>query len=133
MIPSNSAASWTPLVSVVAILSAKCFTSAAYNVECLLTAEVLPTPLRTVGIGMFVLCSRIGGVIVPFILLTGESWNKYPMMIFAALSVVSSLMLLPLPEMIGMPQPQTPDDIKKIRKISKERRNFKAKLPVSFV
>lgn len=81
---------------------------------------------RSVGIGLFVLCSRIGGVIVPFILLSGESWSKYPMMIFAALSVLASLMLLPLPEMMGMPQPQTPDDVKRIRKISRERKTSKA-------
>ncbi|XP_071845632.1 uncharacterized protein [Apostichopus japonicus] len=133
LLPTDDVPTWASVVSVVAILLAKCFTSAAYNVECLLTAEVLPTPLRSVGIGLFVLCSRIGGVIVPFVLISGESSSKYPMMIFAALSVIAVLMLLPLPEMIGMPQPQTPDDVKRIRKLSKERKTSKSQPPVSLV
>lgn len=55
------------------------------------------------------------------------------MMIFTALSVIAALMLLPLPEMIGMPQPQTPDDVKRIRKLSKERKTSKSQPPVSLV
>ena len=55
------------MVTVVLAMIGKFFNVLAFEVLFLFTAELIPTKVRTVGMGFCYCIGRIGGMIAPFI------------------------------------------------------------------
>lgn len=84
----------------------KFFISGSFSVIYTYTAELFPTSVRTIGLGLGSLGGGLGGVIAPFIL----ALQKPPVMIkwlpatiFSACSITVAFLLLLLPETMGEP------------------------------
>ncbi|XP_050728359.1 solute carrier family 22 member 3-like [Eriocheir sinensis] len=85
---------------------AKLFSTSALYVAYLMTPEVLPTPIRTSGMGTFVVFGMLGMVVAPHVLHSGlgEAGHYW---ILLALTGASALTMIPLPETLGLQLPQT--------------------------
>ena len=85
--------------------------SASFAVVYVYAAELFPTVIRNVGMGVATVASRVGGILCPFVVLMGEQSRSLPMFIFACMSLVAGLVGLKLPETKGRPMPETLEDL----------------------
>ena len=81
--------------------------AASFAIVFVYAAELLPTPLRSAGMGLCSLSARIGGVVAPMVVLLPGS---LPMMIFGTAALMAGLLILILPETLGKPLPGKVDD-----------------------
>lgn len=81
--------------------------TASFSIIYIYTAELYPTPLRSVGVGMCSMSSRIGGVIAPLIRILGRTWAPLPFIIYGLCSIAAGLLALLLPETKGCKLPET--------------------------
>ncbi|CAL1547500.1 unnamed protein product [Lymnaea stagnalis] len=99
------------LIKVFILLGKFCIT-ASYSIIYLMAAELFPTVVRNVGMGVASMSARIGGIFAPIILDLKDVWGPLPLLVFGTLSVVSGLLALFLPETSKRPLPQTLQDVK---------------------
>ena len=99
-------------LSASAMLGKFCI-SASFAVVYVYAAELFPTVIRNIGMGVATVASRIGGILCPFVVLMGEQSRSLPMFIFACMSIVAGLAGLKLPETKGRPMPETMEDLER--------------------
>ena len=100
-------------LSVSAMFGKFCI-SASFAVVYVYAAELFPTVIRNVGMGVATVASRVGGILCPFVVLMGEQSRSLPMFIFACMSLVAALVGLKLPETKGHPMPETMEDLERL-------------------
>ncbi|XP_067674641.1 organic cation transporter protein-like [Haliotis asinina] len=109
-------AKWTlVLLSLIGKMGA----SGAFATVYIYTAEVYPTPVRNVGLGAGSMCSRIGGVISPYIvdlgiLVEGGFGEALPLMVFGGAAVLAGVLTFFLPETLNQDLPETIEDAKNL-------------------
>ncbi|PIK53111.1 putative organic cation transporter protein, partial [Apostichopus japonicus] len=81
--------------------------SASFSLIYIYSAEVIPTPLRSVGVGMCSTAARVGGILAPLILLLDDVWEPLPLLIFGFSAVIGGILVLYLPETRGKMLPET--------------------------
>ncbi|KAJ8026748.1 Organic cation transporter protein [Holothuria leucospilota] len=81
--------------------------SASFSLVYIYAAEVIPTPLRSVGVGVCSTAARVGGILSPLILLLDEVWKPLPLIIFGSSAIIGGLLVLLLPESRGKMLPET--------------------------
>lgn len=81
--------------------------SASFSLVYIYAAEVIPTPLRSVGVGVCSTAARVGGILSPLILLLDEVWQPLPLIIFGSSAIIGGLLVLLLPESRGKMLPET--------------------------
>ncbi|XP_071840714.1 solute carrier family 22 member 13-like [Apostichopus japonicus] len=101
-------------------MGGKFFITMSYSIVYTWAAELMPTPLRSSGLGLFSLISRIGSIVAPLILLLEELWGSLPYLIFGSFALTAGLLCLLLPETKGKPLPSSVDDTKALYKKAKK-------------
>ncbi|XP_030850614.1 organic cation transporter protein isoform X1 [Strongylocentrotus purpuratus] len=96
--------------------------TASFSIIYIYTAELYPTPLRSVGIGMCSMSSRIGGIIAPLIRISGRSWRPLPFIIYGAASIAAGLLALLLPETKGRKLPETVEEGENFRNATSDKK-----------
>ncbi|CAG5130239.1 unnamed protein product [Candidula unifasciata] len=96
----------------VFVLLGKFSITASYSIIYLMAAELFPTVVRNIGMGVASMSARIGGIFAPFVLELKVVWGSYPLLVFGALSIIAGLLALFLPETSRQPLPQTLEDVK---------------------
>ncbi|XP_071818787.1 organic cation transporter protein-like isoform X2 [Apostichopus japonicus] len=81
--------------------------SATFGIIFVFTAELFPTPLRGVMLGLCSMTSRIGGMVCPLIFILAHRWPLLPLSLFTVASIVAAAITLLLPETKGVPLPET--------------------------
>ncbi|XP_071478126.1 organic cation transporter protein-like [Diadema antillarum] len=81
--------------------------SASFAIIYVYSAELFPTPVRSVGVGLCSMSARIAGILAPIILLLNETWEPLPVLIFGVASIAAGLLILLLPETLGEKLPET--------------------------
>ena len=76
--------------------------SAIFSILYISTAEIFPTRMRTLGLCLCSLLSRISTVISPYLVGLGKFAVFIPPMLFGGFSVLGALMYLLLPETQGI-------------------------------
>ncbi|XP_078577475.1 organic cation transporter protein-like isoform X1 [Branchiostoma floridae x Branchiostoma japonicum] len=97
------------MTTTLAMTGKFCIT-ASFAVVYVFSAEIFPTVVRQIGIGMSSMSARVGGVVAPFINLLGVYWTPMPYVIFGGTSVAAGLLALLLPETKGKALPATIED-----------------------
>ncbi|KAI6655272.1 Solute carrier family 22 member 5 [Oopsacas minuta] len=87
-------------------LSAKCFVSGTFLILYIYTLELLPTSVRTIGLGVCSVFARIGGISVPVVLAALPD-RIYVFLYFSVITLLAVLVLLLLPETRGIPMPDS--------------------------
>ncbi|KXJ26655.1 solute carrier family 22 member 15-like [Exaiptasia diaphana] len=98
------------LVNAIALLGKFCV-SAANALIYIYAAELFPTVIRNMAIGVFAVCIRLGAITAPFIVLLGNENKSIPMQVFSCITLLAAFLGLKLPETSGRPLPQTFEDL----------------------
>ncbi|XP_035669815.1 organic cation transporter protein-like [Branchiostoma floridae] len=85
------------LTTTLAMTGKFCIT-ATFGIVYIFSAEIFPTVVRQIGIGMASMSSRVGGIVAPFVNLTESYWAPLPYVIFGGTSILAGLLTLLLPE-----------------------------------
>ncbi|XP_062392046.1 organic cation/carnitine transporter 2 [Sardina pilchardus] len=81
--------------------------TAAFAIVYAVTAELYPTVLRNTALGACSMASRVGSISAPYFIYLGNYYRSLPYILMGALSVLSGLLSLLLPESLGMPLPES--------------------------
>lgn len=102
----------TPLIRIVLgrvfiAMAGKFFITMSFSIVYTWGTELLPTALRSSGMGLFSTSSRFGGIVAPLILILEEVWPSLPVLVFGSFSIAAGCLCLLLPETKGKPLPST--------------------------
>ncbi|XP_066104331.1 solute carrier family 22 member 2 isoform X2 [Saccopteryx bilineata] len=94
----------------------------AYEMVCLVNAELYPTFIRNLGVLVCSSMCDIGGIITPFLVyrLT-EVWHELPLVVFAVIGSVAGGLVLLLPETRGKTLPETVDEVENMQRSRKNK------------
>ncbi|PIK35471.1 putative organic cation transporter protein-like [Apostichopus japonicus] len=107
---------------LIVVMAGKFGITMSFSLVYTWAVELVPTSLRSIGLGVFSLTSRIGSVIAPLILLLEDVWIGLPYFIFGGAATLAGLLCLLLPETKGKPLPTTIQDTEQLaRKLEKLR------------
>uniref|UniRef100_A0A668AMQ1 Solute carrier family 22 member 5 n=1 Tax=Myripristis murdjan TaxID=586833 RepID=A0A668AMQ1_9TELE len=84
----------------------------AFSVVYIYTAEIYPTVLRNVGIGMCSSAARIGSITAPYVIYLGTYSKFLPYIVMGSLTIGSSVVNLFLPETLNKDLPETLEQMK---------------------
>jgi len=85
-------------------------------------SELLPTFLRSTGVGIGYFASRFGNAVSPQILFTLDHiWQPLPHVVYGGLLITSSIIVCFLPETFSRVLPQTIEDVENLKKSTKTR------------
>ncbi|KAF3831252.1 hypothetical protein GH733_000144 [Mirounga leonina] len=89
----------------------------AYEMVCLVNAELYPTFIRNLGVLVCSSLCDIGGIITPFLVyrLT-DVWHELPLVVFAVVGLVAGGLVLLLPETKGKALPETIDEAENMQR-----------------
>lgn len=88
----------------------KFFITATFALIYVFSAELFPTVIRNLGMGVVSFTNRMGGVLAPFVVLMGEYDRSLPMLVFAVLSLMAAVISCSLPETNCKALPETVED-----------------------
>nr|XP_022903983.1 organic cation transporter protein-like [Onthophagus taurus] len=94
-------------IEVTLFLIGKLSITSSFGVVYCHTAEMLPTVIRSGGVGTASTTARIGSTLAPFVPLIGKYVQVLPMILFAGVSILAGLLSLKLPETLGSKLPET--------------------------
>jgi hypothetical protein len=95
-----------PLTLALA-LAGKCAVGNSFCALYLFSAELFPTEVRSLGMGVVSVASRLGGIMSPIILIMGGVSLGLPMVVMGCLGLLAGLLSLHLPETLHQPLPET--------------------------
>ncbi|XP_047414690.1 solute carrier family 22 member 2 [Sciurus carolinensis] len=92
----------------------------AYEIVCLVNAELYPTFIRNLGVQVCSSLCDIGGIFTPFLVyrLT-EVWLELPLVVFAVVGLVAGGLVLLLPETKGKALPETIEEVENMQRARK--------------
>ncbi|KAI1280445.1 Organic cation transporter protein [Halotydeus destructor] len=93
-----------------AIMGRGCI-AASYALIYIYSAEIYPTMVRSLAIGLCSMFSRLGGVIAPLTLTMKFAGQSTPMILCACAALVAGILAFDLPETQGKQLPDTMDDV----------------------
>ncbi|XP_064102945.1 solute carrier family 22 member 6-like isoform X2 [Macrobrachium nipponense] len=95
------------LVMTLAMVGKVCIAS-AYQILIFYSTELFPTEVRSRGVGTCFMISRLGSIVSPFINeILGSVYPWAPSAVFGATAFVAGLVMLMLPETMGVALPET--------------------------
>ncbi|CAH2010494.1 unnamed protein product [Acanthoscelides obtectus] len=101
------ATGWT----VVALfLVGKLGITSAFGVVYVYTAEMLPTIIRSGGVGTASTIARFGALMAPFVPMLGLYYSALPMLLFGLVALLAGVLALKLPETRGIPLPESVEE-----------------------
>ncbi|CAG9837467.1 unnamed protein product [Diabrotica balteata] len=80
----------------------------------LFTGELYPTVLRNAGVGMCLMCSRVGSMFAPFLITLEEKETALPLIILTSITLLQVVLVLPLQETKNLKLQDTVQDLEKI-------------------
>lgn len=99
---------------IVLFLAGKLGITAAFGISYVYTAEMLPTVIRSGGVGSASTVSRFGALLAPFVPLLGLYFAPLPMIVFGIAGITAGLLAIKLPETFGRKLPETSYEAKQL-------------------
>ncbi|KAM9729296.1 organic cation/carnitine transporter 2-like [Menidia menidia] len=99
----------------------------AFSIVYIYTAEIYPTVLRNVGMGMCSSAARIGSITAPYVIYLGTYNKVLPYILMGTLTIASSVVNVFLPETLDKDLPETVEQMQECQGLccgSKKRKYF---------
>uniref|UniRef100_A0A672GD50 Solute carrier family 22 member 6 n=1 Tax=Salarias fasciatus TaxID=181472 RepID=A0A672GD50_SALFA len=108
--------------------------AASFNCCYLYSGELYPTIIRQTGMGWVSMMARVGAMVAPMVLLTGDYIAWLPGLIYGGAPIISGLAGVFLPETLGVPLPDTVQDVEesKAEKQQKKKKGTQKLLCLGF-
>lgn len=103
-------------IQIALFLVGKMAITSAFTIVYVYSAEMLPTLIRSGGVGTFSTFSRFGALLAPFVPLLKQYYNFFPLLVFGAFAFISGILATTLPETLGQ---KLPDTIKEAENIGR--------------
>ncbi|KAK9869662.1 hypothetical protein WA026_003410 [Henosepilachna vigintioctopunctata] len=101
---------WIPAdmtwATVGLFLCGKLGITSAFGISYVYTAELLPTVIRSGGVGSASTVARVGALLAPFIPLLGVYMKSLPSILFGVVAISAGLLAMKLPETLGRKLPE---------------------------
>ncbi|XP_022237076.1 organic cation transporter protein-like [Limulus polyphemus] len=111
----------------VAMIGKFCIT-ASFAIVYVFTAEIFPTIIRNIGVGLSSTFGRIGSIVAPFVKEIGTATTVHvPLGIFGGVAVLAGGLVYFLPETSNMP---IPDTLEEAEEFGKHKAKDQEKLPL---
>nr|XP_057944310.1 solute carrier family 22 member 6 [Doryrhamphus excisus] len=94
----------------LAVIGKGCL-AASFNCCYLYAGELFPTIIRQNGMGWVSMMARVGAMVAPMVLLSGDYTPWLPGLIYGGAPVISGVAAIFLPETLGSPLPDTIQDV----------------------
>ncbi|XP_066867553.1 solute carrier family 22 member 2 isoform X2 [Kogia breviceps] len=95
----------------------------AYEMVCLVNAELYPTCIRNLGVLVCSSMCDVGGIITPFLVYRLTSiWHELPLVVFAVVGLIAGGLVLLLPETKGKTLPETIEEAENMQRDRKKQR-----------
>ncbi|GFO34095.1 solute carrier family 22 member 6-a [Plakobranchus ocellatus] len=108
---SRSGATNNVLVTIFSILG-RFSLAACFCASDTFTAELFPTVVRSMGVGVCTFVARLGSTLAPLIsALRTVTFSQLPPLVFAAFAFAGAMVILLLPETLTQDLPDTVDDV----------------------
>ncbi|EDV56196.1 organic cation transporter protein isoform X2 [Drosophila erecta] len=95
---------------VTLFLVGKLGITSSFAVIYTFTAEMMPTVIRSGGVGVMSTFARFGAMLAPFVPLLASYYDPLPLLLFGSLSLVAGLLSLLLPETFNRKLPDTVEE-----------------------
>uniref|UniRef100_A0A1E1XCU6 Putative sugar transporter n=1 Tax=Amblyomma aureolatum TaxID=187763 RepID=A0A1E1XCU6_9ACAR len=102
---------YTTALRNILSLAAKMCISMSFAIIYVYSAELLPTIVRNVGMGIVSVAARIGGILSPFVSLLDNLIPGLQFTVLGAIMLLTGLSALALPETLGHHLPETIEEI----------------------
>uniref|UniRef100_A0A8C6PRL0 Solute carrier family 22 member 5 n=1 Tax=Nothobranchius furzeri TaxID=105023 RepID=A0A8C6PRL0_NOTFU len=102
-------------VALALEMSGKFGFTMAFTIVYIYTAEIYPTVLRNVGMGMCSSAARIGSITAPYVIYLGTYNKVLPYILMGSLTISSSVVNLFLPETFNKDLPETVEQMQKCK------------------
>ncbi|XP_044727966.1 solute carrier family 22 member 21-like [Chrysoperla carnea] len=99
---------------ILLYFGAKMFVSSSLMVCWIYTAELLPTVIRSGGVGTASTIARLAAMLAPFVPYIYPSIPYLPMVLFSTVAGLGAILVLVLPETKGIKLPETVEEAKSI-------------------
>ena len=97
--------------TVAAAMLGKFAIAASFAIIFVYALELFPTSIRSQAMGLASSAARVGGVMAPQVVLLASIGASVPLGVFGIVAFTAGLSMLPLPETLGQPLPDTVAEI----------------------
>nr|XP_033783671.1 solute carrier family 22 member 4-like isoform X1 [Geotrypetes seraphini] len=102
------------ILSIVLVMTGKFGVTAAFSMAYVYTAELYPTVIRNMGVGIGSMSSRVGSIIAPYFVYLSAHSKILPYILMGSLIIAVGFMTLFIPETLGVALPETIEQTQKI-------------------
>ncbi|KAM9731874.1 organic cation/carnitine transporter 2 isoform 14-T14 [Dama dama] len=104
-------------LATVLVMVGKFGVTAAFSMVYVYTAELYPTVVRNMGVGVSSTASRLGSILSPYFIYLGAYDRFLPYILMGSLTILTAILTLFLPETFGIPLPDTIDQMLRVKGI----------------
>ncbi|XP_069755118.1 organic cation/carnitine transporter 2-like [Narcine bancroftii] len=102
-------------LTTVLLMTGKLATTCGFAMIYVYTAELYPTVVRNMGIGVSSMVSRMGSIFSPYIFYIGIHQEFLPYILIGSFTALSGILVLLLPETFNHPLPDTIEQMQNIK------------------
>ncbi|XP_062045187.1 solute carrier family 22 member 4 isoform X2 [Lepus europaeus] len=114
-------------VSIGLVMLGKFGVTSAFSMLYVFTAELYPTLVRNMAVGVTSMASRVGSIIAPYFVYLGAYNRMLPYIVMGSLTVFIGIVTLFFPESFGMTLPETLDQMQKVKGFSSGKKSRDAR------
>ncbi|MBZ3884214.1 Solute carrier family 22 member 4 [Sciurus carolinensis] len=102
-------------VSIGLVMLGKFGVTSAFSMLYVFTAELYPTMVRNMAVGVTSMASRVGSIIAPYFVYLGAYNRVLPYILMGSLTVLIGIVTLFFPESFGEALPETLEQMQKVK------------------
>ncbi|XP_006872986.1 PREDICTED: solute carrier family 22 member 4 isoform X1 [Chrysochloris asiatica] len=102
-------------LSIGLVMLGKFGVTSAFSMLYVFTAELYPTMVRNMAVGITSMASRVGSIIAPYFVYLGAYNRILPYILMGSLTVLIGILTLFFPESFGTSLPETFEQMKKVK------------------
>ncbi|XP_058134328.1 solute carrier family 22 member 4 [Dasypus novemcinctus] len=103
------------ILSIGLVMIGKFGITSAFSMLYVFTAELYPTLVRNMAVGVTSMASRVGSIIAPYFVYLGAYNRLLPYIVMGSLTVLIGIITLLFPESFGMALPETLEQMQKVK------------------
>ncbi|XP_029439100.1 solute carrier family 22 member 4-like [Rhinatrema bivittatum] len=116
------------ILSIILVMAGKLGITAAFSMIYVFTAELYPTVIRNMGVGLGSMSSRVGSVISPYFVYLSAYSKILPYILMGSLIIAIGIMTLFFPETLGKALPETVEQTQRVTILNCRKKSLIAKV-----